>query len=265
MPIANIKQLAKFYNDEILKDTSLSMDTVIEVTAEKAGIGADTVRDALQGKAKLATEVLEKIFEALGISLQADDDEPCPGGKERLPNGECPPPGNGNGNGEAEHPCGPGETPEKDGCVEKPESTVGEQLENTFGKDDLGNHFNEVLKLIKATKDVETSKYLSEIFRKVFETIPIIIKAEQGDKITEYTKKVNDLEKKLTKSTKELAELQVTIKRVPKLTEALEKVGKLQGGKGLYEQSTKTDKTKTNELAEMSLSDFHREKIPNFD
>jgi len=263
MPIANIKQLAKFYNEEILKDTSLSMDTVIEVTAEKAGIGAETVKDALQGKAKLTSEVLEKIFEALGIKLQADDEDPCPGGMERDADGNCPPPGNGNG--EAEHPCGPGETPEKDGCVEKPTSTVGEQLEGTFGKDDLGNHFNEVLRLIKETKDVQTAKYLSEIFRKVFETIPIIIKAEQGDKITEYTKKVNDLEKKLTKSTKELGELQATIKKVPKLTEALEKVGKLQGGKGLYEQNTSTDKTKTNELAEMSLSDFHREKIPNFD
>jgi len=268
MPTASIKQLAKFYNDEILKDTSLSMDSVIEVTAGKAEIAPETVKDALLGKAKLTNEVLVRIFEALGIDMQEDED--CPGGASRLPNGDCPPPQGepqGNGRAEAQHPCGPGETPEKDGCIEESKkSTVNEQLEGTFGKDDLGNHFNEVLKLIKANKDVETGKYLSEIFRKVFETIPIIIKAEQGDKITEYTAKVDGLSKKLDKKEKEVKELQTKMKTIPKLTEVLEKVSKTRGGKGLYEQDGKTQKPKGT-VNEMTLAEMQggREVIPEFD
>ena len=90
MPTPTIKQLQKFYNDEILKDTSISMDNIIEVTAQKAEVAPETVKDALIGNAKLTPEVLTRIFEALGIKMED----------------------------EAEHPCGPGETPEKDGCVE---------------------------------------------------------------------------------------------------------------------------------------------------
>jgi len=250
MPTASIKQLAKFYNDEILKDTSLSLDSVIEVTAGKAEIAPETVKDALLGKAKLTNEVLVKIFEALGIDMQEDEPEPCPGGAERLPNGDCPPPqGEPQGNG-------------KEG-----KSTVSEQLEGTFGKDDLGNHFNEVLKLIKETKDVETAKYLSEIFRKVFETIPIIIKAEQGDKITEYTAKVDELSKKLDKKEKEVEELQTKMKTIPKLTEVLEKVSKSRSGKGLYEQADGKHQKPKGTVNEMTLAEMQggKEVIPDFD
>jgi len=266
MPTPTIKQLQKYYNDEILKDTSISMDNIIEVTAQKAEIAPETVKDALIGNAKLTSEVLAKIFEALGINVEAE--HPCGPGETPEKDGCVD---------EAEHPCGPGETPEKDGCVDTPagppgrpgeqrgKDTVKEQLESTFGSDDLGNHFAEVLKLIKETKDTETAKYLSEIFRKVFETIPAIIKAEQGDKVSEYTAKVDELEKKITKETKVIEELQAAMKKVPKLTEALQAASKSKLGRGLYEQSTKTEEKKTNSLEEMNLSDFHREKIPNFD
>ena len=270
MPTPTIKQLQKFYNDEILKDTTLSMDNIIEVTAGKAGIAAETVKDALIGNAKLTSEVLVKIFEALGLSVEAED--PCGPGMT--------PEKDGCVDTEAEHPCGPGETPERDGCGDTPAGpapgeaskrvklpeTVKEQLESTFGKDDLGNHFAEVLKLIKETKDTETAKYLSEIFRKVFETIPHIIKAEQGDKITEYTKKVEELEKQIKKGSKQVEQLQAAMKKVPRLTEALSKIGSTKLGKGLYEQDPNTKQTKTNELTEMSIYDLKvREAIPNFD
>jgi len=249
MPTPTIKQLQKFYNDEILKDTSISMDNVIEVTSSKAGIAPETVKDALIGNAKLNPEVLVKIFEALGIKMQ--EDEPCPGGMERLPNGECPPPAEP-ATGESK-----GGKPIRD--------TVKEQIDSTFGSDDLGNRFNEVLKLIKETKDTETAKYLSEIFRKVFETIPAIIKAEQGDKVSEYAKKVDGFEKDLKESNKKVEELQAAMKKVPKLTEALTAAGKLKLGKGLYEQGTKGNNAKKNTLEEMSLTDLSgREAVPNF-
>lgn len=244
-----LKQLQKHFDKMLHDDMTLSLESIIETTAGKAEIAPEVLKGAMagDGMVRLNEDIIRKIFEILGIKDEQEppgEPEPCPPGEKRNDAGDCE---------KMEEP--PGES----------KSTIREQLETTFGKDDLKNHFAEVLKLIDGAKDAETKKYLSEIFRKVFETIPAIIKAEQGDKITEYTKKVEQLDKQIKASEKKVAEIQAAMKKVPKLTEALEKAGQIQRGKGLYEQSTKTDKTKTNELEEMSLSDFHRDKIPNFD
>lgn len=253
---------------EILNgDTSLSKDAVLETIATKLGVSVDVLQAAFNEQVKLGNEITTKMAEILEMGEALHDGDCEPG--QHMVDGKCVdeaehPCGPGETPekdgcveaSEAEHPCGPGETPEKDGCVEpkKPKaSELTETLENTFGKDDLKNGFNSVLEAINNNKDPETKKYLAEVMRRVFEVMPKVFKTDEVNKKT--IDSVKSMEVKIAEQGKIISKLQVGLKVARGLSETIKKK-QVGVSKGLYEQkSAKEKKEEKTNFEKQTLSE----------
>jgi len=257
---------------EILNgDTSLSKDAVLETIATKLGVSVDVLQAAFNEQVKLGNEITTKMAEILemGEALHpGNGNGGCEPGQHMV-DGQCVddateaehPCGPGETpekDGcveEAKHPCGPGETPEKDGCVETPPKTseLSESLESTFGKDDLKNGFNSVLEAIKQNKDAESVKYLTEVMRRVFEVMPKIFKTDEVNKRT--IDSVKSMETKIVEQGRIIRKLQTDVRVARGLSETIKKK-QIGVSKGLYEQkSPKEKKEEKTNFEKQSLSE----------
>lgn len=245
-----MKQFDAKITEILNNDTSLSKDSILETIATKLGLSVDVLQAAFNEQIKLGNEITTKLAEALEMG---EAEHPCGPGETPEKDGCVEA-------SEAEHPCGPGETPEKDGCVEVPKqngppktSELTETLENTFGKDDLKNGFNSVLEAINNNKDPDTKKYLAEVMRKVFEVMPKIFKSDETNKQVIDT--VKSLETKVAEQNKIIGKLQAGLKVAKGLSETIAK--KQKGvSKGLYEQKSSTEKKeKKTDFETQSLSE----------